>query len=549
MQTRKANGKKKVWPWMLASVIVLVIAAAIFLGLTQRQVEASFQSYTVARGNVESTITGSGKLQTKDVEYIDLPDNILVSQVLVKAGDQIKKGDALAILDYKSLAERSAYFSDELARLDRNISNRETSQYIYAPVEGRIKHVSASKGSDVVGTVGEEGALALISADGLMKIEVATNEEFALDAKVTVKWDKVSKTGKVARKTASGYVITLTDKETPYKETAQVYSDDTLIGEGTIEINAPISVHGIGGTIKEVHYGKNAYVYVGDTLFTLENAVVTNNYHLALAERNNIAEQLQAVMMYLNNPQVIATFDGLISEVLISGNTETGSGNPTGTSVQSSSSDVAGGNVGATGSTAQLVTNSGVAAGSGFSTAFSVHTGGAVKMVINVDELDINSVVLNQEVIVTLDAFAGEFFKAKVAHISKLGVVSGNVTTYPVELSLDYNERLYEGMNGSAVITVERTENVLVIPIEAIHEDSSGIYVYITEDNGQTRTRVGITTGISDGVNVEVTSGLSENDVIQFMNTNSSYPEGMGGFGGNPFGGDRFPNPTDGGNQ
>ena len=510
--------------------------------------DSSFPTLYCTRGNVESTITGSGTLQANDVENIDLSDSILVSQVLVKTGDMIQKGDTLATLDYESLVDRAAYLSDELAKLDKNISSRKTLQYIYAPVEGRIKYLPVSEGSDVVGTIGEQGALALISADGLMKIGVTTDQELALDTEVTVKWSDTSKTGKVARKTASGYIVTLTDKGTPYKETAQVYNGDTFIGEGIIEINAPVAVYGNSGTIKKVHYSENSSVSAGNTLFTLKDAETTYSYRLALAERNKMAEQLQAVLLYMNNPQVIATTEGLVSEVSISDNTETGSGSSTGTGAQSSSGGAMGGSSGSTGTSAQATASSGTTAGSGFSTALTIHTGGAVKMLIDVDELDITSVVLDQEVKVTLDAFAGESYTAKVAHISKLGTASGNITTYPVELSLEYNERFLEGMNGSAVIMVERAENVLFIPIAAIYEDSTGTYVYIV--SGEKQTRIDITTGISDGVNAEVTSGLSENDVIQYVDTSSSSTGAAGGFGGgSPFGGGGSGNPFGGGGQ
>lgn len=551
MQANKTNknvNKRKIWPWVLTSVVVLLAAAVLFLYPMNRNTTAAFQPYTVTRGNVESTITGSGTLQANDVENIDLSDSILVSQVLVKTGDMIQKGDTLATLDYESLVDRAAYLSDELAKLDKNISSRKTLQYIYAPVEGRIKYLPVSEGSDVVGTIGEQGALALISADGLMKIGVTTDQELALDTEVTVKWSDTSKTGKVARKTASGYIVTLTDKGTPYKETAQVYNGDTFIGEGIIEINAPVAVYGNSGTIKKVHYSENSSVSAGNTLFTLKDAETTNSYRLALAERNKMAEQLQAVLLYMNNPQVIATTEGLVSEVSISDNTETGSGSSTGTGAQSSSGGAMGGSSGSTGTSAQATASSGTTAGSGFSTALTIHTGGAVKMLIDVDELDITSVVLDQEVKVTLDAFAGESYTAKVAHISKLGTASGNITTYPVELSLEYNERFLEGMNGSAVIMVERAENVLFIPIAAIYEDSTGTYVYIV--SGEKQTRIDITTGISDGVNAEVTSGLSENDVIQYVDTSSSSTGAAGGFGGgSPFGGGGSGNPFGGGGQ
>jgi multidrug efflux pump subunit AcrA (membrane-fusion protein) len=72
MQANKKIKKRKVWPWVLTSVVVLVVAATFFLNPMRRSTTAAFQSYTVSRGNVETTITGSGTLQANSVENIDL---------------------------------------------------------------------------------------------------------------------------------------------------------------------------------------------------------------------------------------------------------------------------------------------------------------------------------------------------------------------------------------------------------------------------------------------------------------------------------------------
>ena len=546
MKTNRKGKKRKIWVWILPVLVVGVVVAALLLNPFGRTGETTFRTWTVSRGNLDSTITGSGTLQAEDVEKIDLPNGIVVSQVIAEAGDSVRKGDPLAALDPKSLADRAAYLSDQLAAFDKNISSRETSRYIYAPVKGRIKDLPVAKGDDVVGTSSERGALALISTDGLMRIEVTTDQSLSLNGEVTVKWSGASRTGTVAEKTPAGYVVTLTDKGTPYKKTAQIYSGETRVGEGVIEINAPIPVYGNGGTIRKIHREENSYVYVGTTLFTLDNAVESSSYRLAVSDRNEMARQLQTVLTYVNDPRVVATQDGLVGEVLVTVNQKVGeeSGGSGG-----SQSDGAGATAGASGtaaaavqSTAQSAAGDSAAADAGLTHAFSIHTGGAVKMIIDVDELDVDAALPGQEAIVTLDAFAGESCKAKVSHISKLGETSGNITTYPVELSLTYDERFLEGMNGSAVIMTKRVENVLLVPVAAIYEDGTGIYVRtLRDDKDETGTRVDITTGISDGMYAEVTGGLSENDVIRYENTGGSGQSGFGGFGGGPFGdGDPF---------
>ena len=158
---------------------------------------------------------------------------------------------------------------------------------------------------------------------------------------------------------------------------------------------------------------------------------------------------------------------------------------------------------------------------SGLSDAVTLHLGGAVKMRIDVDELDINSVSLGQAVAVTMDAFPNETFEATVTHISRIGSAAGSITTYPVEVTLTGDARLLEGMNGSAGITTAKVENVLLVPIDNTYEDAAGTYVYTRAEDG-TLIRVDITLGLSDGTNAEVTGGLTAGQVIWYVDTSAN---------------------------
>ena len=108
-----------------------------------------------------------------------------------------------------------------------------------------------------------------------------------------------------------------------------------------------------------------------------------------------------------------------------------------------------------------------------------------------------------------------------MTRISKLGKASGSITNYTVEVSLSPDERLLEGMNGSAVIMTDKADDVLLIPILAINESAEGSFVLV-KDSDNTQKQVMITTGISDGTNAEVTSGLSQGDVVLYR---SSYQD------------------------
>jgi multidrug efflux pump subunit AcrA (membrane-fusion protein) len=159
-------------------------------------------------------------------------------------------------------------------------------------------------------------------------------------------------------------------------------------------------------------------------------------------------------------------------------------------------------------------------ASDGLTEALVLHTGGAVKLIIDADELDIGLAALNQSASVTLDAYPGKVFAASVTHISRIGAVGGSITTYPIEVTLGFDARLLVGMNGSAVILTAKKENVPLLPVNRINEDFSGTYVAVLAANGAYERR-DITTGLSDGIYAEITSGLVAGDQIWYLDTSS----------------------------
>lgn len=197
-------------------------------------------------------------------------------------------------------------------------------------------------------------------------------------------------------------------------------------------------------------------------------------------------------------------------------------------------------------------------------TAFTVATGKADNLTISVDELDILDVEVGQKVQVTLDALPDETFTGTVDSISEEGTSQSGVTTYPVTIVLDDTEtRLLPGMNGTGTIVTATSENILTIPLAALQEMGGEKFVFVTggadqatqaaDENtgeatlGEQRT---VTTGLSDGTNVEITSGLEEGEEVIYTEavSTSSFEDMMMSFGGGMVvSGDMAGGPTGGG--
>ena len=355
----------------------------------------------------------------------------------------------------------------------------------------------------MIEAVNEYGCLAILSTDGSMEVRLQTDAALSLNDKVTVQWDGGSAEGTLVSRLDGGWLVTFSDEKAPYQETAEVYSDSMLLGSGVMEIHAPLAIFGNGGTISEVSYSVNTRVYAGTTLFTLENEPDTDSYRKALSDRNEKAGQLQDMLMLQTSRNVVAPADGTVQLIGVEEGKKTAS-----------------------------------ADGSGDVTAFTLGSGGAVKMTVEVDELDVAKVQVGQSAEVTLDAFSGEKFAAEVSRISRIGKPSGSITVYETDLLLTGDDRLLEGMNGTAVILSERKENVLLIPLGAVHEDENGSYVNRVTADGSTE-RAAIETGLSDGSNAEVLSGLNEGDEIAYTPASNRRMFGFGPMSGAGFGGEQ----------
>ncbi|MGM9538960.1 MAG: HlyD family efflux transporter periplasmic adaptor subunit [Candidatus Onthomonas sp.] len=156
---------------------------------------------------------------------------------------------------------------------------------------------------------------------------------------------------------------------------------------------------------------------------------------------------------------------------------------------------------------------------------------------VSVDELDILSIQKDQSASVTIDALGDAPVIGTVTKISTDGSSSGGVTKYTVEITIEKTEQMLANMNASVEIVVDQTENCLIIPEAALNQTGTRTFVYTgyDQETGALTGETEVTTGVSDGTNVEITSGLSENDVV-YYNYNDAGGFSMGSFPGGDFG-------------
>lgn len=131
-----------------------------------------------------------------------------------------------------------------------------------------------------------------------------------------------------------------------------------------------------------------------------------------------------------------------------------------------------------------------------------------------IDEVDVGTLAIGQEAIITLDAFPDKKFTGAISYISYAAETStGGATVFPVKIAFPDTERLRIGLNGDVTIETNKQQNVLAVPVASIREDAAGKYVY-RKTVRSTYEKVPVQTGEFNDDEIVVTSGLQENDSI-----------------------------------
>ena len=131
------------------------------------------------------------------------------------------------------------------------------------------------------------------------------------------------------------------------------------------------------------------------------------------------------------------------------------------------------------------------------------------------DETDIGNIKVGQRAIITLDAYPGTKIKGKVDHIAYESKLVNNVNIYDVDILPDEVPGFFRsGMSANVEVIEQEKIDVLLIPVEALTRENNKTFVMVKKGlTGRVQKRE-IETGISDEKNIEVTSGLTAEDVI-----------------------------------
>ena len=138
----------------------------------------------------------------------------------------------------------------------------------------------------------------------------------------------------------------------------------------------------------------------------------------------------------------------------------------------------------------------------------------AVTMTVSVSEEDISEIAIGDEVMIELNAYEDQTFFGEVESIDT-SVSSGSSTvSYNVTVKINGDvDGIYTDMTGNVTIIEKQVADVVYVSNKAIINEGTASYVKVKDSDG-TIGKKEVTTGFSDGVNVEITEGLSEGETV-----------------------------------
>ena len=309
---------------LICIVVVVALLAAMPLLAKQDSAEdgpkASILSNTVSAGSINTELIGGGTLAEDDAVTISVPSAVKLQEFLVSNGDAVTEGTAIATVDRVTVMTAISQVQETLEYLSEQIeeeSETDSEEAVTALAGGVVKILYAQEGASVQSVMLEHGALAVLSLDGLMAVDLETESELPAGTAVTVTLsDDTQVSGKIAKNLAGEMTVTLEDDGYAVDDKVQVAAEDgTLIGSGVLYIYSPWNATAYTGTVDSVYVDVDDTLDAGDTLMILEDVGYTATYRQLVAQRQEYEDLMLELFHMYQTQTITAPCDGVVSGI------------------------------------------------------------------------------------------------------------------------------------------------------------------------------------------------------------------------------------------
>lgn len=523
--------KKKKWPKRvitLAVVAALVVAFFLWRGSSPRQVvNLGYIPVTAAMGDLTVAVTGTGTVQPIDSYKVTALVKGEVLEAPFEEGDTVGKDDLLFRIDAKDVETsiQQSRLSVEQAQLSYNETVKSKSDTLK---NVDIKANASGVVQEVYYKVGD-----MISA-GSPIADILDRENLILTVPFHAADAADFYAGQTAQVFVDGTYETLSGTVDSVAVSDQTGAGGTLVREVKIKVANPGALGNTSTGTASIGTadcaGGGAFAYAAQKTITATTSGELASLSIKEGERVTDRQVVGAFKATDMDAQIENSRIGLQNAQLSLQNAQNQLENYTITSPISGTviekNYKAGDNIDATSSTAGYMA--------------IIYDMSTLTFEMNIDELDVGKVKVGQEVEITAAALEGQSFTGRVDKVSVNGTTAGGATSYPVTVVIDDPQNLLPGMNVSAKIVVERAQNILIVPVEAVTRGADGGEVTVAlsgalsedgtlvVDPAKLETRA-VKLGRGNSDYIEITEGLELGEKVVYQNQVSSFMDQMMG--------------------
>ena len=137
----------------------------------------------------------------------------------------------------------------------------------------------------------------------------------------------------------------------------------------------------------------------------------------------------------------------------------------------------------------------------------------------NIDETEVGRLVEGMPMKITVGALQDLRFDAVLEYVSPKAVENNGANQFEVKAAVTAvrDGKIRSGYSANAEIVLAKAEGVLSVPESAIEFSGDSTFVYVVGGTGEQKTyrRTQVVTGLSDGVNIEIKSGITTKDKVR----------------------------------
>lgn len=472
---KKMSGKKValiIIGCALAAVVVGGIVIGIIVSKFTGSMGSNVEVINPTTKDISSTISTSGIISSDDVTTYTSPVNAPISEINVKAGQTVKKGDVIVTFDTTDLEDQ--YNQANLSAQSSKLQNQTT---VDAANQQASKANSSQSDVDKI-----KSKISTLDKE-ISTLSTANNNTSSNDLNTTIAEKQIE------YQTAIDAVQTIIDN-TPAGEDYKANAD--YVTAATKRDNLKLELENLESA--------NSLLSTDNDISATLSAKMTELEGL----KSQLSAAEQAVESYKDASTITSTQQQQINV----------SNQMASLQVDSAAANLEEGKAGILADSNGIITTMDLTKGTYVSDGTPLYTiadASKLKVVVQLTKRDLESVELGQEATITV---LNKEYKGTVSYISKLATTSATgSTTIDAEITIDNaDDSIVLGLDAKVIINTSNVSDVLTIPSIAVNTDTESTFVYTVDEN--TIVKKYIETGVSDLNNTEIISGIDKDTMV-----------------------------------